>query len=83
MLLSYLCVRVTETVKTVRWTLLVVLKSHKFAFSVFFESVSRDASNERINSLYSCRKYKKLGSVLHQNLNLADFLRNMLFDFGD
>ena len=54
MLLSYLCVRVAETVKTVRryvfWTLLVVLKSHELAFSVFIESVSRDASNERINS---------------------------------
>ena len=35
------------------WTLLVVLKSHELAFSVFFESVSPDASNERINSLYS------------------------------
>ena len=40
------------------WTLLVVLKSDELAFSVFFESVSRDASNKRINSLYSCRKYK-------------------------
>ena len=37
----------------------VVLKSHELAFSVFIESVSRDASNERINILYSCRKYKK------------------------
>ena len=62
MLLSFLCVRVAETVKTVRrymlvfWTLLVVLKSHELAFSVFIESVSResvsrDASNERINTL--------------------------------
>ena len=37
----------------------IVLKSHELAVSVFIESVSRDASNERINSLYSCRKYKK------------------------
>ena len=62
MLLSNLCVNVAETVKTVRrlviWTLLVGLKSHELAFSVFFESVSRDASNERINCLYYCRKYK-------------------------
>ena len=49
MLLSYLC-EGGRTVKTVRR--LVVLKSHELAFSVFFESVSRDASNERINSLY-------------------------------
>ena len=54
------------------WTLLAVLKSHELAFSVFIERVSRDASNERINSLYSCRKYKKTGSVLHQDLNFAD-----------
>ena len=60
MLLSYLCVRVAETVKSERrqvfWTLLVVLKSHELAFSVFLESVSRNASDERINCLYSCRK---------------------------
>ena len=78
MLLSFLCVRVAKTVKTVLrymlvfWTLLVVLKSHELAFSVFIESVSRDASNERINSLYSCRKYIKPGSVLHQDLYFAD-----------
>ena len=52
--------------------LLAVLKSHKLAFSMFIEIVSRDDSNERINSLYSCRKYKKQGSVLHQDLNFAD-----------
>ena len=54
------------------WTLLVVLKSLELAFYVFIESVSRDASNKRINSLYSCRKYKKPGSVLHQDLYFAD-----------
>ena len=82
MLPSYLCVRVAETVKTVRryvfYYLFVVLKSHELAFSVYIESVSRDASNECINSLYSCRKSKKPGSVLHQ-----DCSRNMLFDFAD
>ena len=51
---------------------LAVLKSHELAFSVFIESISRDASNERINSLYSCREYEKPGSVLHQDLNFAD-----------
>ena len=75
-LLSYLCVSVAETVETVHryvfWTLLVVLKSQELAFSVFIESASRDASKELINSLYSCRKYKKPGPVLHQDLNFAD-----------
>ena len=52
-----------ETVETVRRLVLdfaatVVLKSHERAFSVLIGSVSRDASKERINSLYSCRKYK-------------------------
>ena len=42
------------------WTLLVVLKSHELAFLC-----SLKASRET-------RKYKKPGSVLHQNLNLAD-----------
>ena len=43
---------------------------------MFIGSVSRDASNERINSLYSCRKYikKKTGSVLHLDLIFADAL---------
>ena len=55
------------------WTLLVVLKSHELAFSVFIESVSRDSSNQRIDSLYSCENIKKkVGSVLHQDLNFAD-----------
>ena len=36
---------------------------------MFIESVSRDASNERINSIYFCRKHKKPGSVLHKDLN--------------
>ena len=66
------------------FTLLVVLKSHELAFSVIIESVSRDASNDRINGLYSCRKHKKTGSVLHQDLNFAlGYSRNMLFDFAD
>ena len=70
MLLSYPCVRVAETVKTVRikvfWTVLVVLKSHELAFSVFLESVSRDASNECVVYIL-IENIKKTGSVLHQD----------------
>ena len=51
-----------------------IVSSLQLAFSVFIERVSRGASNERINSLYSCRKYKKPGSVLHQDLNFPDAL---------
>ena len=47
--LAYLCVRVAETVETVRRFWVLVFKSHELAFSVFIEIVSRDASNERIN----------------------------------
>ena len=68
-MLSYLCGRVAETLSRLcadtYLTLLLVLKSHELAFLCS----SRDASNERINSIYFCRKHKKPGSVLHKDLN--------------
>ena len=53
------------------WTLLVVLKSHELAFSVFFESVSRDASNERINSLYILVENIKTGICVASEFELS------------
>ena len=65
------------------WTLLVVLKYHELAFSVFIASVSRDASNERINSLYSCRKYKKNRDLCCIRICTSQMLTQLLFDFAD
>ena len=64
------------------WTLLVVLKSHELAFSVFFQSVSRDASNEHINS-YILVENIKTGICVVSEFELSKCSRNMLFDFDD
>ena len=58
MFLSYRCVRVAETLSRLcadKYNVLDFVTSIKISwarFFVFIESASRDASNERINSLY-------------------------------